>query len=224
MYNYKNVCRKKIVDKSSQIFFFIPTPLSKSQKLKDKDFPKNQLHRPHHDNAHAEVSTSLKPYLKHFLERAYKGETFFWGLTPKQNDFVLFKFPPPIRVRSFLFKSGNVEHPGDKFFNTTVEVLPVDHQNQQKEGAVLDDLPNREPGGFPRTDAGYLVLAHFNHATGEAALTLNSSASASIGLVSELRLRSLTPSNNWVILNEISIKAVANSTSLTKSAEGKKGR
>ena len=179
------------------------------------------MHRPHPDNAPAEVSTSLKIYQKYQLERAYKGETFFWGLTPKQNDFVLFKFNPPIRLKSFLFKSGNVEHPGDKFVNTTVEVLPVDHQNGMKEGAVLDDLPNREPGGFDRTEAGYLVLTHFNPANGAASLTLNATGSYSIGLISELKLRCLTPSNSWVILNEISIKAFSNSTI---SPADKKGR
>lgn len=193
----------------------------KTQKLKDKDFGKSQLHRPHPDNAPAEVSTSLKIYQKYQVERAYKGETFFWGLTPKQNDFVSFRFTPPIRLKSFLFKSGNVEHPGDKFVNTTVEVLPVDHQNGMKEGAVLDDLPNQEPGGFSRTESGYLVLSHFNPANGVASLSLNASASNSIGLISQLRLRSLTPSNNWVILNEISIKAFHN---LTASPADKKGR
>ena len=192
--------------------------------MKDKDFGTSQLHRPHHDNAPAEVSTSLTDY-KHAsknydLERAYKGETFFWGLTPKQNDYVRFKFTPPIRLKSFLFKSGNVEYPRDKFYNATVEALPVDHQNGKKEGAVLDDLPNREQGGFVRTESGYLVLGQFNDANGVASLSLNLSAANSIGAVSELRIRSLTPSNNWVILNEISIKAFANS-SIPPTAEKK---
>lgn len=26
----------------------------------------------------------------------------------------------------YFFRSGNMEHPGDKLFNTTVEVLPAD--------------------------------------------------------------------------------------------------
>ena len=171
------------------------------------------------------MSTSLKIYQKYHLERAYKGETFFWGLTPKQNDFVRFKFTPPIRLKSYLFKSGNVEHPGDKFFNATVEALPVDHQNGKKEGAVLDDQPNREPGGFARTESGYLVLGQFNHGDGIASLNLNVSSSNAVGLVTELRIRSLTASNNWVILNEISIKAFPPSpVDSALSSAGKKGR
>ena len=114
-----------------------------------------------------------------------------------------------------------MEHPGDKFFNTTVEALPVDHQNGMKEGAVLDDLPNREPGDFPRTDAGYLVLAHFDHATGVASLHLNASAAHAVGPVSELRIRSLTPSKNWVILNEISLKALANTSAAPADKKGR---
>ena len=182
------------------------------------------MHRPHPDNAPAEVSTSLKIYQKYQLERAYKGETFFWGLTPKQNDFVLFKFTPPIRLKSFLFKSGNVEHPGDKFVNATVEALPVAHQNGMKEGAVLDDLPNREPDGLVRTEAGYLLLARFHAGDGSASLRLNATASDALGLVARLRLRFLTPSNNWVILNEISIKAFVNSSTNASSVADKKGR
>ena len=58
-------------------------------------------------------------------------------MTPKRNDFVLFKFTPPIRLKSFLFKSGNVEHPGDRFYNTTVKALPVNRQNGTKKGAKL---------------------------------------------------------------------------------------
>ena len=72
------------------------------------------------------------------------------------------------------------------------------------------DSPNRDPGGFARTEAGYLVLGRFDHSSGGASLHLNLSASNAIGLVSELRLRSLKPSKNWVILNEIHIEAFSN--------------
>uniref|UniRef100_A0A671K4X1 Alpha-1,3-mannosyl-glycoprotein 4-beta-N-acetylglucosaminyltransferase A n=1 Tax=Sinocyclocheilus anshuiensis TaxID=1608454 RepID=A0A671K4X1_9TELE len=95
----------------------------KIQKLTDKDFLKPLLHKIHL-NPPAEVSTSLKVYQGHTLEKTYMGEDFFWAITPMAGDFVLFKFDRPVNIERFLFRSGNQEHPGDKIENTTVEILP----------------------------------------------------------------------------------------------------
>uniref|UniRef100_A0A673NKR5 Alpha-1,3-mannosyl-glycoprotein 4-beta-N-acetylglucosaminyltransferase B-like n=1 Tax=Sinocyclocheilus rhinocerous TaxID=307959 RepID=A0A673NKR5_9TELE len=51
----------------------------KIQKLKDKDFGKQTLHKGH-ANPLAEVTTSLKTYQHFTLEKAYLGEDFFWAL------------------------------------------------------------------------------------------------------------------------------------------------
>lgn len=77
------------------------------------------------------------------MERAYRGETFFWGLLPQPGDQLTFTFSEPILLKRlvlhrvvlhilqvfvcfrYLFRSGNAEHPSDKFYNTTVEVLPT---------------------------------------------------------------------------------------------------
>uniref|UniRef100_A0A669CTX1 Alpha-1,3-mannosyl-glycoprotein 4-beta-N-acetylglucosaminyltransferase A n=1 Tax=Oreochromis niloticus TaxID=8128 RepID=A0A669CTX1_ORENI len=94
----------------------------KIQKLTDKDFLKPLLHKMH-VNPPAEVSTSMKVYQGHTLEKTYLGEDFFWAITPTAGDYILFKFDRPVSIERFLFRSGNQEHPGDKIENTTVEIL-----------------------------------------------------------------------------------------------------
>lgn len=49
-------------------------------------------------NPPAEVSTSLKVYQGHTLEKTYLGEDFFWAITPMAGDYVLFKFDKPVHV------------------------------------------------------------------------------------------------------------------------------
>lgn len=110
----------------------------------DKQFGKVALFFPH-ANPEAEITCDIKHYKQYTLRRAYLGETFYWGLLPQPGDHLIFKFATPIPIKryidwktpkavevhvffwfcSYLFKSGNAEHPSDKFYNTTVEVLPV---------------------------------------------------------------------------------------------------
>ncbi|KAJ8922428.1 hypothetical protein NQ315_004374 [Exocentrus adspersus] len=119
----------------------------KVQKLKDKQFGKVALFFPH-TNPEAEVLSGIKHYKQYTLERAYLGETFFWGLLPQPGDQLLFKFATPITIKRFFFKSGNAEHPSDKFYNTTVEVLPVEVNqnglslNMTSDGYVIVGLGN----------------------------------------------------------------------------------
>lgn len=63
----------------------------------DKDFLKPLLHKIH-VNPPAEVSTSLKVYQGHTLEKTYVGEDFFWAVTPVAGDYILFKFDKPVNV------------------------------------------------------------------------------------------------------------------------------
>lgn len=51
-----------------------------------------------HVNPPAEVSTSLKVYQGHTLEKTYMGEDFFWAITPVAGDYILFKFDKPVNV------------------------------------------------------------------------------------------------------------------------------
>lgn len=54
-------------------------------------------------NPPAEVSTSLKVYQGHTLEKTYLGEDFFWAITPIAGDYILFKFDKPVYVERFVF-------------------------------------------------------------------------------------------------------------------------
>jgi len=58
---------------------------------------------------------------------------------------------------SYLFHSGNSEHPGDKFYNTTIEILPVDHI--VKADGILSNQIHEH--GYSRTEDGYLVINEF---------------------------------------------------------------
>ncbi|KAL4641729.1 alpha-1,3-mannosyl-glycoprotein 4-beta-N-acetylglucosaminyltransferase B-like isoform X2 [Arapaima gigas] len=98
----------------------------KIQNLRDKDFGKQVLFKAH-SNPPAELTTSLTAYKTHTLKRAYLGEDFFWGMSPMAGDFVQIHFYQPQAVKGYLFRSGNIETNEDKFYNTTVEVLPSDH-------------------------------------------------------------------------------------------------
>ena len=66
----------------------------------DKDFGKGMMHRPHM-NPNAEVSSTIKVYEQFSLDRAYMGETFFWGLIPQQGDFIDFTFSPAILISKY---------------------------------------------------------------------------------------------------------------------------
>uniref|UniRef100_A0A8K9VBQ2 Alpha-1,3-mannosyl-glycoprotein 4-beta-N-acetylglucosaminyltransferase B n=1 Tax=Oncorhynchus mykiss TaxID=8022 RepID=A0A8K9VBQ2_ONCMY len=155
----------------------------KVQKLKDKDFGKAPLFAAH-SNPRAELSSSLKHYQQHTLERAYEGQDFFWGLTPTAEDFILLSFPQPLTVTGYLFRSGNIEINGDKFYNTTVEVLPSDVV------VLLDGEPSPK----------YEVLSSFVDGMAEGQID------AQMQPISALRLLVHSDSDVWVLLSEIFIK------------------
>ncbi|EFA00960.2 alpha-1,3-mannosyl-glycoprotein 4-beta-N-acetylglucosaminyltransferase B [Tribolium castaneum] len=158
----------------------------KVQKLKDKQFGKVALFFPH-SNPDAEVVSGIKHYKQYTLERAYLGETFFWGLLPSPGDQLIFKFSSPIWIKRFFFRSGNAEHPSDKFYNTTVEVLPAE--------------ANQYGNSLNVTSDGYIVVGKFDSvgiATGV--------PDESIGKIQALRLHVHSESDNWAILSEIHIQ------------------
>ncbi|XP_026213471.1 glyco_transf_54 domain-containing protein [Anabas testudineus] len=159
----------------------------KLQHLKDKDFAKQTLYNAH-SNPVAELSSSLKHYQEHSLERAYKGEDFFWALTPIQDDYIQFKFPEPIHISSYLFRSGNVETIGDKFYNTTVEVLPSNVSARDK------------PSHLEESDKGFITIGAFQNGLAEGEIE------EALQPVSALRLVVHSNSDVWAVLSEIHIK------------------
>lgn len=70
----------------------------KVQKLKDKQFGKMPGFYPH-KNPPATVRTPIAPYKSYTIERAYLGQTFFWGLLPQPGDLIEFIFNEPYNLR-----------------------------------------------------------------------------------------------------------------------------
>ncbi|KAM9173606.1 alpha-1,3-mannosyl-glycoprotein 4-beta-N-acetylglucosaminyltransferase A isoform 2-T3 [Pangshura tecta] len=163
----------------------------KIQKLTDKDFLKPLLHKIH-VNPPAEVSTSLKVYQGHTLEKTYMGEDFFWAVTPIAGDYILFKFDKPVNVERYLFHSGNPEHPGDILLNTTVEVLPFKNE----------DLVLSKETKDKRLEDGYFRIGKFESGIAEGTVD------PSLNPISSFRLSVIQNSAVWAILNEIHIKKV----------------
>ncbi|XP_030594716.1 alpha-1,3-mannosyl-glycoprotein 4-beta-N-acetylglucosaminyltransferase B isoform X2 [Archocentrus centrarchus] len=161
----------------------------KLQHLKDKDFGKQTLHKAH-NNPTAEVRSSLKHYQEHSLERAYKGQDFFWAITPVEGDYILFNFFQPIHTSGYLFRSGNIETSGDKFFNTTVEVLPS------------NELTRDKPIGprYRKSEDGFIIVGEFENGVAEGEID------AALQPVSALRLVIHSDSDVWALLSEILIK------------------
>ncbi|CAM9456157.1 unnamed protein product [Lampetra fluviatilis] len=168
----------------------------KVQKLTDRDFGKPQLHKSY-PNPGGEVSTSLKVYQHHSLDKAYQGLDFFWALTPVAGDYMLFRFSQPEKISRYLFRSGNIEHPGDKLHNTTVEVLLA--QGKETGQEALQDIKDKIPG-LQFTDDGYLRIGAFVNGVAEATV------GPALGPVRAMRLCMLSDSPVWVILSEIQIE------------------
>lgn len=87
----------------------------------------------------------------------------------------------------YLFRSGNTEHPSDRFYNTTIEVLP-------------ESLPENSPiwSTFNSTADGFLIIGNFN-ALGIA----EGNVEPQIGAIKEIRLHVHSDSENWAILSEV---------------------
>ncbi|XP_053779717.1 alpha-1,3-mannosyl-glycoprotein 4-beta-N-acetylglucosaminyltransferase A isoform X2 [Desmodus rotundus] len=165
----------------------------KIQKLTDKDYMKPLLLKIH-VNPPAEVSTSLKVYQGHTLEKTYMGEDFFWAITPVAGDYILFKFDKPVNVESYLFHSGNQEHPGDMLLNTSVEVLPFKSEGLEISKETKDK----------RLEDGYFRIGKFENGVAEGMVDPN------LNPIAAFRLSVIQNSAVWAILNEIHIKKVTN--------------
>uniref|UniRef100_A0A8D0F217 MGAT4 family member D n=1 Tax=Strix occidentalis caurina TaxID=311401 RepID=A0A8D0F217_STROC len=155
----------------------------KIQNLKDKDFGKNVLHKAH-NNPPAKVDTSLRIYQKYTLEKVYKGKDYLWASAPVAGDYISLTFLNPLKVEKYLFRSGNMEHPGDKLFNTTVEVLPA-------------DVSLSFPTVIHTTKDGYLKIGAFENGIAEGSIN------QSIGKIQAIRLSVNSDSPVWAILSEV---------------------
>ncbi|XP_058654550.1 alpha-1,3-mannosyl-glycoprotein 4-beta-N-acetylglucosaminyltransferase B-like isoform X4 [Onychostoma macrolepis] len=162
------------------------------EKDLDKDFGNQVLFKSHY-NPPAELSSSLEKYQSHTLERAYNGEDFFWGLTPKRGDYILITFTTPQAVKGYFFRSGNIETNGDRFYNTTVEVLP--NNNSVKEKVTRGELACCKP-----SSDGFVQIGSFKNGVAEGEVD------GALGEIAAMRLLVNSDSDVWVLLSEIFIK------------------
>jgi len=102
-------------------------------------------------------------------------------------------------VCRYIFRSGNPEHPGDKFYNTSVQVLSSSHHSSTAAAAMS------VPAECPLTEDHFCVVNHFNHDSGMAEGTLP----AWLGPVDVLRLYVQYPSSSWAILNEVGCSCIS---------------
>ncbi|XP_044875570.1 alpha-1,3-mannosyl-glycoprotein 4-beta-N-acetylglucosaminyltransferase-like protein MGAT4D isoform X3 [Mauremys mutica] len=174
----------------------------KIQNLKDKDFGKNMLHKAH-VNPPAKVTTSLRIFEHYTLEKAYEGMDCFWAFSPMAGDYILFTFLQPLKVDGYLFRSGNMEHPGDKLFNTTVEVWPAAETELLKDAVGHGDKVN-----YQTTKDGYLKIGTFDNGIAEGII------SPSVGKIQAIRLSIHSDSPVWALLSEGSMFCGENSTLL----------
>ncbi|XP_025961973.1 alpha-1,3-mannosyl-glycoprotein 4-beta-N-acetylglucosaminyltransferase-like protein MGAT4D isoform X2 [Dromaius novaehollandiae] len=167
------------------------------EKDRDKDFGKNVLHKAH-KNPPAKLDTSLRIFQQYTLEKVYEGNDCFWALAPVAGDYISFTFLEPLIVEKYLFRSGNIEHPGDKLFNATVEVLPADE-------TVRKELVDKgSKFNYPATKDGYLKIGTFENGISEGSVNL------SVGKIQAIRLSVNSDSPVWAILSEVFIKTSEN--------------
>ncbi|XP_069387960.1 alpha-1,3-mannosyl-glycoprotein 4-beta-N-acetylglucosaminyltransferase A-like isoform X2 [Paralichthys olivaceus] len=164
----------------------------KLQHLMDKEFGKQILYQPHKNPA-AKLSSSLKQYQHHSLDMAYRGEGFFWASTPIRGDYILFNFLQPIHISGYLFRCGNIETIGDKFHNTTVEVLPSNASTQSRQVIGSSTL-------HKESNKSFIIIGGFENGVAEGEIE------EALQPVSALRLVVQSDSTVWALLSEIHIK------------------
>lgn len=168
----------------------------KKQNLIDKDFKKLALFQAHLNPA-ATIKTNFEEYQTFTARRGYLGHSFFWALAPHKGSVLRIIFDRPQKLKKFLFRSGNVEHPGDKLINATIEILTENTQNLREISAT-----HGEGFSAPFLDQDYLRIGNFDHTgLGQGIVSEN------VGTVRELRVRVLYDiKDNWVILSEFFIE------------------
>ncbi len=95
------------------IFFKNLAHSGKVQKLKDKQFGKVSMFKPHADNPPARIVTPIKHYKAYSLTRAYAGETFFWGLAPAAGDTITIKLNQPTALEKYRWEGRGEEDNDD---------------------------------------------------------------------------------------------------------------
>ena len=205
----------------------------KVQKLKEKSFGKVSGFQAHTDNPSATVTSTIQQYKTFSASGVYEGYTYFWGISPKAGDYILIEFTDPIVIDKFFIRTSNYEHPEDKFYNTTVEVLPlfkllppppdiVPSNQLSSSSSLLMSLPsspsNSHPsfdqasGSFSQADKVQLTNQYNRTSDGFVVVAdfkstgIAEGSCAHLGAVKMLRIHCHVDSSKWVLINEIYIK------------------
>lgn len=163
----------------------------KKQLIIDKDFKKQPLFQAHL-NPKAIIKTNFEEYQTFTALRGYLGHTFFWALAPHKNSVLRIMFDEPHKVKKFIFKSGNIEHPGDILTNATVEFLTEENYIKRK------SLDSSEP---VFQDSDYKLVGLFDKeglAEGEIEKPYYLTREVIIRVLYDIK-------DNWVIISEFFI-------------------
>lgn len=95
--------------------------------------------------------------------------------------------------KSTFFRSGNIETNGDRFYNTTVEVLPV-HLS------VKEKVSRGEMACCKPSSDGFVQIGSFKNGVAEGEVD------AALGISEAMRILVHSDSDVWVLLSEIFIK------------------
>lgn len=85
------------------------------------------------------MTSPIKAYKQFTIQRAYRGDSFFWGLMPQAGDDILIEFNSPVELHGYRMRSGNFEHPSDLLYNTSIEIRPVDPEQVKEPYSVQKD-------------------------------------------------------------------------------------
>lgn len=173
----------------------------KRQNLIDKDFKKAPLFQAHL-NPKATAITTINVYQTFTIEKAYTGQTFFWGLTPHKGDVIRFKFLENIALIHFRIKTGNLEHPGDIFTNASVSLLTSENKakrlKDRRETPASDVEAQKKFVKDEFYPSDYIQVGKFANGLADGAVP------KSIKEVSELLIKVHNHTGqNWVVISEI---------------------
>lgn len=152
----------------------------KVQKLKDRQFGHVAMFSPHFDNPPALVDGTIKQYQSYSIDKAYRGETHFWGFSPVAGDVLYFNFTPPLLISRFLFRSGNNEHPQDKFpLSTIIDVLPESPESDFTSTGTSISSPHSSRDHDTSSPSSTRLFNSHSHPSNASSSSSSSSASPS---------------------------------------------
>lgn len=186
----------------------------KVQKLKDKHFGKLELFKPHKDNPKGNCYTSLHHYKSFSIQSLYSGESLFWSYSPSIHDHVTCDFIDPVRISSYYIRSGNSEHPEDRFpINTTLEVLPYSHDFNKKQLLPSDSSPSSpsmnqlfnnassnewDISKLVKTDDNYFIIGLFKPNG-----IVEGTVPYDLGPIKSMRINVRSDSQKWAMISEV---------------------